>query len=33
MVLIDDILTCAELLERVVSECRKHLNRARSWMD
>lgn len=31
--LIDDIPTCAELLERMVRECREHLDRARSWMD
>ncbi len=31
--LIDDIPTCAELLERVVRECGKHLNRARSRMN
>jgi len=31
--LIDDIPTCAELLERMVRECREHLDRARGWMD
>ena len=31
--LIDDIPTCAELLERMVRECREHLGRARAWMD
>ncbi|SFP91590.1 2-nitropropane dioxygenase precursor [Variovorax sp. PDC80] len=31
--LIDDIPTCAELLERMVRECREHLDRARAWMD
>jgi NAD(P)H-dependent flavin oxidoreductase YrpB (nitropropane dioxygenase family) len=31
--LIDDIPTCAELLERMVRECREHLERARGWMD
>jgi nitronate monooxygenase len=31
--LIDDIPTCAELLERMVRECREHLERARAWMD
>jgi nitronate monooxygenase len=30
--LIDDIPTCAELLERMVRECREHLDRARGWM-
>lgn len=31
--LIDDIPTCAELLERMVQECREQLNRARSYLD
>jgi len=31
--LIDDIPTCAELLERMVRECREHLDRARNWMN
>ncbi|SEF20009.1 Nitronate monooxygenase [Variovorax sp. NFACC28] len=31
--LIDDIPTCAELLDRMVRECREHLDRARGWMD
>jgi len=26
-------MTCAELIERMVRECREHLDRARSWMD
>ncbi|SFQ24958.1 nitronate monooxygenase family protein [Variovorax sp. 770b2] len=30
--LIDDIPTCAELIERMVRECREHLERARGWM-
>jgi len=29
--LIDDVPTCAELLERMVRECREHLERARGW--
>lgn len=31
--LIDDIPTCAELIERITRECREHLDRARSWMN
>ena len=31
--LIDDVPTCAELLERMVRECREHLDRARSYFD
>ncbi|WP_280116394.1 NAD(P)H-dependent flavin oxidoreductase [Burkholderia pseudomallei] len=31
--LIDDIPTCAELLERMVSECRDSLRRAQQWID
>lgn len=31
--LIDDVPTCAELLERMVRECREHLDRARAWCD
>ena len=30
--LIDDIPTCAELIERTARECRAHLTRALSWM-
>lgn len=30
--LINDIPTCAELLERMVRECREELDRARSWL-
>ncbi len=33
MGLIDDIPTCAELLERMVRECREHLDIARSYLD
>jgi nitronate monooxygenase len=33
MGLIDDIPTCAELLERTVRECREQLDRARSYLD
>jgi NAD(P)H-dependent flavin oxidoreductase YrpB (nitropropane dioxygenase family) len=29
--LIDDVPTCAELIERMVRECRAHLDRARAW--
>jgi len=31
--LIDDIPTCAVLIERMTRECRAHLTRALSWMD
>ncbi|SCK41208.1 nitronate monooxygenase [Variovorax sp. HW608] len=31
--LIDDVPTCAELIERMVRECREHLDRARSYFD
>lgn len=31
--LIDDIPTCAQLIERVTRECQEHLDRARSWMN
>ncbi len=31
--LIDDVPTCAELLERMVRECREHLDRARTWCE
>ncbi|MEJ8813513.1 nitronate monooxygenase family protein [Variovorax ureilyticus] len=31
--LIDDVPTCAELLERMVRECREHLDRARAYFD
>ena len=31
--LIDDIPSCAELLERMVAECRQHLVQALSWVD
>ncbi|MDW5444173.1 nitronate monooxygenase family protein [Polaromonas sp. SM01] len=31
--LIDDVPTCADLLERMVRECREHLDRARAWCD
>jgi nitronate monooxygenase len=31
--LIDDIPTCAELIERMTRDCRAHLTRALSWMD
>ena len=31
--LIDDIPTCAELIERMTKDCRAHLTRALSWMD
>lgn len=31
--LIDDIPTCAELIERITRDCRAHLTRALSWMD
>jgi NADH:quinone reductase (non-electrogenic) len=30
--LIDDIPTCAELIERMTRECREHLTRALAWM-
>lgn len=30
--LIDDIPTCAELIDRMTRECREHLTRALSWM-
>jgi NADH:quinone reductase (non-electrogenic) len=30
--LIDDIPTCAELIERMTRDCREHLTRALSWM-
>lgn len=33
MGLIDDIPSCAELLERMVRECREELDRARSYLD
>jgi len=29
--LIDDVPTCADLIERMVRECREHLDRARAW--
>lgn len=29
--LIDDVPTCAELIERMVRKCREHLDRARAW--
>jgi nitronate monooxygenase len=31
--LIDDVPTCAELLDRMVRECREHLDRSRSYFD
>jgi len=31
--LIDDIPTCAELIERMTQDCRAHLTRALSWMN
>ncbi len=31
--LIDDVPTCAELIARMVRECREHLDRARAWCD
>jgi NAD(P)H-dependent flavin oxidoreductase YrpB (nitropropane dioxygenase family) len=31
--LIDDVPTCAELIERMVRECRAHLDRARAWCE
>lgn len=31
--LIDDVPTCADLIERMVRECREHLDRARAWCD
>lgn len=31
--LIDDVPSCAELIERMVRECREHLDRARAWCD
>lgn len=31
--LIDDVPTCADLLEHMVRECREHLDRARAWCD
>ena len=31
--LIDDIPTCAQLIERITREAREHLNRALSWMN
>ncbi|MES2361776.1 MAG: nitronate monooxygenase family protein [Pseudomonadota bacterium] len=31
--LIDDVPTCAELITRMVRECREHLDRARAWCD
>jgi NADH:quinone reductase (non-electrogenic) len=31
--LVDDIPTCAELIERMTRDCRAHLTRALSWMD
>lgn len=31
--LIDDVPTCAELIERMVRECREHLDRARGYFD
>ncbi len=31
--LIDDVPTCADLIERMVRECREHLDRARVWCD
>ncbi|MDR6859276.1 nitronate monooxygenase family protein [Variovorax guangxiensis] len=31
--LIDDVPTCAELIERLVRECREHLDRARGYFD
>ena len=31
--LIDDVPTCAELIERMVRECREHLDRARAYCD
>jgi NADH:quinone reductase (non-electrogenic) len=31
--LIDDIPTCAQLIERITLECREHLTRALSWMN
>jgi nitronate monooxygenase len=31
--LIDDVPTCAELLERMVRECREHLDRSRAYFD
>ena len=30
--LIDDIPTCAQLIERITRDCQEHLDRARSWM-
>lgn len=33
MGLIDDIPTCAELIERIARECTAHLRRALSWVD
>jgi nitronate monooxygenase len=29
--LIDDIPTCAELIERITEDCRTHLRRALAW--
>ena len=31
--LIDDVPTCAELLDRMVRECREHLDRSRAYFD
>lgn len=31
--LIDDVPTCADLIARMVRECREHLDRARAWCD
>ena len=31
--LIDDIPTCAELIERMMADCRAHLQRSLGWMD
>jgi len=33
MGLIDDVPSCAELIARMVRECREHLDRARAWCD
>lgn len=31
--LIDDVPTCAELVSRIVTECRQHLDRARGYFE
>ena len=31
--LIDDVPSCAELIERMVKDCRSHLQQALAWVD